>query len=159
MKKTNVMRILDSAKIPYEAKEYVYNDDDLNGCHVAEYLGVAPRTVYKTLVARSDKGVLCVFCVAVDKELDLKKAAAASGNKRVELIHVKELQTLTGYVRGGCSPVGMKKQLATVFDSAVHKEDSISISAGQKGIQVVVNAAKLLAFLHADTADITPGEV
>ena len=110
MTKTNVMRLLDAAKIPYKTAEYEYDENDLNGMHAAAAIGADPETIFKTLVARGDKTGPVVFCIPVCCELDLKKAAKASGNKKVELIHVKELLGLTGYIRGGCSPIGMKKQ-------------------------------------------------
>ena len=108
---TNVMRMLERANIPFTAKEYDYDEDDLSGVHAAEALGIPAEQVFKTLVARGDRTPFCVFVIPVAEELDLKKCAAVSRNKRVELIHVKELQQLTGYIRGGCSPIGMKKKL------------------------------------------------
>lgn len=155
MKKTNVMRILDSAKIPYTAKEYEYDENDLNGMHVAEFLGVDPQSVYKTLAATGDGGVPVVFCIAVNRELDLKKAAAASGNKRVELLAVKDLPRITGYIRGGCSPIGMKKKYKTVLDNAVTAQSAVSVSAGQRGVQVILSGKDLVAFTEAIVADIT----
>ena len=108
MNKTNVMRLLDAAKLPYEAREYAYDENDLSGLHAAEGIGEPPEQIFKTLVARGEKQGYLVFCIPVCCELDLKKAAKAAKDKKVELIHVKELLPLTGYIRGGCSPIGMK---------------------------------------------------
>ena len=105
---TNVCRILEKAGIPFEQRSYAYDEEDLSGVHAAQEMGLNPEMVFKTLVAKGDKTPYCVFIIPVAEELDLKKCASVSGNKRVELIHVKELQPLTGYIRGGCSPVGMK---------------------------------------------------
>ena len=108
VKKTNAMRMLDSAKIPYEVRTYEFEETDLAGVHAADAVGMPYETVFKTLVARGDKTGFVVFCIPVAEELDLKKAARASKNKSVELLHVKDLLPTTGYIRGGCSPVGMK---------------------------------------------------
>ena len=108
--KTNAMRLMDAAKIPYRAVEYEYDESDLGGEHVAAVTGMNPDQVFKTLVARGDKKGILVFCIPVSCTLDLKKAAHAAGDKKVEMIHMKELLGLTGYIRGGCSPVGMKKK-------------------------------------------------
>ena len=107
--KTNAMRMLDRAKISYEPLFYEVNENDLSGTHVADSVGLPYSQVFKTLVAKGDKGGFCVFCIPVDKEIDLKAAAVASGNKKVEMVAVKDLLSITGYIRGGCSPVGMKK--------------------------------------------------
>jgi Cys-tRNA(Pro)/Cys-tRNA(Cys) deacylase len=112
IKKTNVMRILDKQKIPYTTKAYNYSEDDLSGVHAAAELGMDPEQVFKTLVGQGNKTGIVVFCIPSDKELDLKKAAACSGNKSLHLLHVKDLPGLTGYIRGGCSPIGMKKQFS-----------------------------------------------
>ena len=109
MNKTNVMRLLDAAKITYRAKEYAYDENDLSGLHAAEGIGEPAEQIFKTLVARGEKQGYLVFCIPVCCELDLKKAAKAAKDKKVELIAVRELLPLTGYIRGGCSPIGMKK--------------------------------------------------
>ena len=154
MVKTNAMRILDSAKIKYEALEYEYDENDLAGVHIAENLGLDPDIVFKTLVARGDKTPFVVFCIPCAYELDLKKCAKASGNKRVELIAVKELLPLTGYIRGGCSPIGMKKQFPTYFDESVLLYDKITVSAGVRGCQFFLKPDELINFINAETADI-----
>ena len=154
MVKTNAMRILDSAKIKYEAMEYEYDENDLAGVHIAENLGLDPDIVFKTLVARGDKTPYVVFCIPCAYELDLKKCAKASGNERVELIAVKELLPLTGYIRGGCSPIGMKKQFPTFFDESAMLYDKITVSAGVRGCQFFLNPDELINFIGADTADL-----
>lgn len=154
MKKTNVMRLLDQAKIPYEYKEYAYEESDLSGVHAAEALGLAPEMVFKTLVARGDKSGPCVFVIPVAEELDLKRAASASGNKKVEMVHVRDLLGLTGYIRGGCSPVGMKKSFPTYFDSMCTLCDRISVSAGARGCQVVVETNALVAYVGGTVCDL-----
>jgi Cys-tRNA(Pro)/Cys-tRNA(Cys) deacylase len=149
IKKTNVMRILDKLTITYTTKAYDYNEDDLSGVHAAAELGMAADAVFKTLVAQGNKTGPVVFCIPSDKELDLKKAAQYSGNKSVQLLHVKDLPGLTGYIRGGCSPIGMKKKFPTYIDSSAQEHTAISISAGMRGQQV------LLA--PADIATVTDG--
>ena len=145
-KKTNVMRILDKAKIPYIARSYEYKESNLSGTHAATALGYDPAIVFKTIV---------IFCLPSSKELDLKAAARISKNKTLEMIHVKDLPALTGYVRGGCSPIGMKKQFSTYIDSSCLFHEQISISAGQRGQQILLSARALIDFIHATTADIT----
>ena len=112
---TNAMRLLEKAHIPFETGTYEYDESDLSGAHAAEVLGIDPDIMFKTLVTRGERMGILVFCIPVCAELDLKKCAASSGDKRVELIHVKELVSLTGYVRGGCSPVGMKQSVSRVY--------------------------------------------
>ena len=155
MEKTNVIRLLEQAGLPCRAASYAYDEDDLNGLHAAEGIGMPPERVLKTLVARGEKRGLLVFCIPVCAELDLKKAAKAAGDKRVELVHVKELLSLTGYIRGGCSPVGMKKAYPAVFHRTALDFGTIYISAGKIGAQVEVEPEALLALLRAGTADIT----
>ena len=110
MEKTNATRLLDASSVSYEIRTYEYSEDDLSGVHAAAVLGMDPDRVFKTLVAKGDRTGICVFCIPVAAELDLKRAAAVSGNKKIEMAHVKDLLALTGYIRGGCSPVGMKKK-------------------------------------------------
>ncbi len=156
--KTNVMRILDQKKIPYTAHRCDETESPLGdreyGLHIARSLRQDVSAVYKTLVARGAKGALYVFCIPVAENLDLKKAAKAAGEKSVELIAVKELLPLTGYVRGGCSPVGMKKQYPTVFHRAAADRDTIFVSAGKLGAQIEVAPGDLIALVGAATADI-----
>lgn len=115
VKKTNVMRILDKHKIVYDIKTYAYTEDDLSGIHAAAELGMDAARLFKTLVGKGNKTGIVVFCIPSDRELDLKTAAAVSGNKHVELLHVKDLPGVTGYIRGGCSPIGMKKTISNVY--------------------------------------------
>ena len=156
--KTNVMRVLEQKKVPYTAHVYEESESPLGdreyGLHIAETLGQPVGRVYKTLVARGAGGQLHVFCIPVAESLDLKKAAKAVGEKSVELIAVKELLPLTGYVRGGCSPVGMKKQYPTVFHSAVADCETVFVSAGRIGAQIELAPEALLDLLGAQTADI-----
>ncbi len=154
MTKTNAMRMLDRAKISYEAIEYAYDDSDLSGTTIARNAGLDPEIVFKTLVARGDKTGIIVMCIPVEKEVDLKKAASVSGNKKVEMLHVKDLLQNTGYIRGGCSPVGMKKAYPTYVESSVLNHERITVSAGIKGCQLLVNARELISFLKAETVDI-----
>lgn len=154
-KKTNVMRILDKAGIPYDTKAYDYDENDLSGVHAAEALGYDPDMVFKTIVVRGDKTGPVVFCLPSEKELDLKAAARASGNKSAVMLHVKDLPGLTGYIRGGCSPIGMKKAFPTYIDAACRRHETISISAGQRGQQVVLSPNDLIAFIGAKVGDLT----
>ena len=152
---TNVMRILDKLKIPYTALSYEYDEDDLSGVSAAGKLGLPVEQVFKTLVGIGDKTGHCVFVIPVAEELDLKKCAAASGNKRVELIHVKELLPLTGYIRGGCSPIGMKKKLKTYLDVSAKARERIAVSAGQRGRQVFLAPEALAGVAEAEYAELT----
>ena len=152
---TNAMRLLKQAGIEFDTSEYEVDESDLSGVHAAQALGVDPDCVFKTLVARSDKRNLYVFCIPVAQDLDLKKCAAAVGEKKIEMIHVKELLGLTGYIRGGCSPVGMKKKYPTVIDETAQLFDRIYVSAGQRGVQIIVNPVKLAEYVQARFLDIT----
>lgn len=154
--KTNVMRVLDQHKIPYTAHTYD-PDAGLDGVSVAGQLGQDPAAVFKTLVAKGASGGYYVFDIPVAETLDLKKAAKAVGEKSVAMLPQKELLPLTGYVHGGCSPVGMKKQFPTVFDETAELFDTICVSAGKIGFQVEVNPADLIGLVGAETADLTVG--
>lgn len=154
MVKTNAMRLLTTAKIPFDTVEYEVDEDDLSGVHTAQVLGTDPDCMFKTLVCRDDKGGYFVFCIPVAYELDLKKCAAAAGVKRVEMIHVKELLPLTGYIRGGCSPVGMKKKFPTLIDETATMYDRIYVSAGQRGVQMYVDPVQLADYVEAKFADL-----
>lgn len=165
-KKTNVMRMLDSNHIPYDTKSYTYSEEDLSGIHAAAVLGLPPEQVFKTLVGRGKTTGPVVFCIPCHKELDLKKAAAVSHNKSVQLLHVKELLDITGYIRGGCSPIGMKKTFPTYIDASVRAFDTVSISAGQRGLQVLLSPQDLIPLIRAvvaplvmDTITLTNGRV
>ena len=155
--KTNVMRILDQKKIPYEAKHYPHGDEAVDGVTVAQSLGQDPASVFKTLVTHGAKGGYYVFVIPVAEELDLKKAAKAVGEKSVAMLHVKELLPLTGYVRGGCSPIGMKKPFSTFFDSEVEKWETVMVSAGKIGWQVELAPAALMELTRGKTALLTAG--
>jgi len=154
MTKTNAMRLLENAGIPFETGEYEVDESDLSGVHAAKVLGLDPDCMFKTLVCRDDRGGYQVFCIPVAYELDLKKCAAAAGVKRCEMIHVKELLPLTGYIRGGCSPVGMKKKFPTCIDETAVLCEKIYVSAGQRGLQLIVNPEALRSFLCAKFADL-----
>ncbi|MCR4689632.1 MAG: Cys-tRNA(Pro) deacylase [Saccharofermentans sp.] len=153
MKKTNAMRILDKAGVDYTYHEYEYDENDLDGHHVADYLGIPYEEVFKTLTAVSDKGEYLVFCISVDDEVDLKKAAKLAGVKRVEMIHVKDLLNVTGYIRGGCSPIGMKKTYRTFIDEMIELVDTVSVSAGARGLQIRMAAKDLVNFTNATVGD------
>lgn len=155
MNKTNAMRMLDKAGIGYETLEYEVDENDLSGTHIAEVTGFPPEMMFKTLVARGDKKGIIVFCIPVAEELDLKKCAAAAGDKRVELIHVKELLGLTGYIRGGCSPIGMKKPYPVFIDETAILFEKITVSAGVRGCQLLIDRKKLIEFTGAVTAELT----
>ena len=154
MIRTNVMRLLDAAGIAYRTAEYDYDEQDLSGMHAAEATGMPPEQVFKTLVARGEKRGYLVFCIPVCCELDLKKAAKAAGDKKVELIHVKELLPLTGYVRGGCSPVGMKKKFPTCMDETAQLYDEIAVSAGTRGCQIILSPDDLATYCEIAYADL-----
>lgn len=154
IEKTNAMRMLDQSNIPYETGEYEYDESDLSGDHVADYLGISKEEIFKTLVTRGNDNELYVFVVPVSGELDLKKAAAAAGVKKVEMIHVKEISNLTGYLRGGCSPIGMKKQYPTFIDETAILFDKIYISGGKRGLQIIIDPQVLADFTGAKLVDI-----
>lgn len=154
MIKTNAMRLLDAAKIEYSTKEYEYDESDLSGSHAAKVLGIPAEQVFKTLVTKGDKTGPVVFCIPVDEELDLKKAAAISRNKKVEMLHVKDLLGLTGYIRGGCSPIGMKKKFPTYIDESAILFDDISISAGVRGCQIVASPYDIAKYTDAEFIDV-----
>ena len=153
--KTNVMRILDQRGIPYTPHTYDHENGAVDGVTVARSLGQDPEAVFKTLVARGASGGLYVFDIPVGDSLDLKKAAKAVGEKSVAMLHQKELLPLTGYVHGGCSPVGMKKQYPTVFHETAEILDTIMVSAGTIGYQVELSPADLIGLVGAETADLT----
>ena len=153
--KTNVMRVLEQHKIAYKPHEYPHGKDAVDGVSVAELLGQNPDQVFKTLVARGKSGGFHVFVIPVAKELDLKKAAKAAGEKSVEMVHVKELLGLTGYVRGGCSPVGMKKAFPTYIHATAAGLPFIYISAGVRGLQLKIAPSDLAAYVRASFADIS----
>lgn len=153
--KTNVMRILDKAKITYKAHTYDHSDGAIDGATVAEKMGQNPEQVFKTLVTKGAGRDYYVFVVPVLKELDLKRAAKSVGEKHVEMIHVKDINKVTGYIRGGCSPIGMKKQFVTVFDKSAENIETIIVSAGKIGYQIELAPKDLIELVGAKTAEIT----
>lgn len=155
IEKTNAMRQLDSAGIEYEMAEYDVDEEDLSAVHAAQELGVSEDEIFKTLVTRGDNGALNVFVIPSAANLDLKKAASVSGNKRIEMIHVKEIFDLTGYIRGGCSPIGMKKQYPTFIDETAVLFEKIYFSAGKRGVQIILAPDILAEFVGAEFADLT----
>lgn len=155
MNKTNAMRRLDTAKIQYTVCEYVPDENDLSGVHVAEQIGLPQDMVFKTLAARGDRHGVVVFCIPCAAELDLKAAAAVSGNKSLELLHVKELLAVTGYVRGGVSPIGMKKSFPTYIDQSALDHERITLSAGMKGAQLLLDRERIIAYLGAVVCPLT----
>ena len=155
MTKTNAMRRLDAAKIPYQILEYTVDENDLSGMHIAEQLGFPPEKMFKTLVAKGDKTGPLVFCIPVAAEIDLKRAASITGNKKIEMIHVKDLLALTGYIRGGVSPIGMKKKFPTFIDESAMNFDKITVSSGTRGAQLLLDRAALVEFVQAKTVKLT----
>lgn len=153
--KTNAMRILDSAGLDYETASYDYDESDLSGVHAAEELGVPAETVFKTLVTRGDANAFFVFVIPVAESLDLKKAAKVSGNKKIEMIHVREMLDITGYMRGGCSPIGMKKAFPTYIDETSMLCEKIFFSAGKRGVQIILDPSELASVTGAEFADLT----
>ncbi|HEX3076993.1 MAG TPA: Cys-tRNA(Pro) deacylase [Lachnospiraceae bacterium] len=155
MIKTNVMRLLEQAKIPYQSYEYEVDEDNLSGEHVAKQLGLPCDKVFKTLVAISDKKGIYVFCIPVNSELDLKKAAKAVGEKKIEMLPMKDLLSYTGYIRGGCSPIGMKKKYPTFIDETAILFDTITVSAGIRGCQIELDPNELISYVEAKEVDLT----
>ena len=155
MIKTNAMRMLTAAKIPFEVLEYEVDENDLSGMHIAEQLGFPPELMFKTLVAKGDKTGPLVFCIPVGEEINLRLAASITGNKKIEMIDVKDLLALTGYIRGGVSPIGMKKKFPTyIHESALHFE-KITVSSGTRGAQLLLDRQQLLEFVQAKIANLT----
>ena len=152
--KTNAVRMVQQAKIPCREHFYEFDENDLNGNHAAAAIGMPPEQVFKTLVARGEKTGINVFCIPVCCELNLKKAAKAAGDKNMELVPVKELLGLTGYIRGGCSPVGMKKKYPTYFDETAILWEEIAVSAGARGHQMVLPPEDLADLVDAEFVDI-----
>ena len=154
LKKTNAARILDNLGIKYEIKTYEVDESDLSAEHVAQVAGLDIEKVFKTLVARGDKTGIIMAVIGGSEELNLKSLAKASGNKSVEMIALKELLPLTGYVRGGCSPLGAKKNYPVYLDKKALKQDKISVSAGQRGIQLILAPQDLEKATNATVADL-----
>lgn len=153
--KTNAIRIVQQAKIPFQEASYEFDENDLNGNHAAAAIGYPPEQVFKTLVARGSKNGIHIFCIPVCCELNLKKAAKYIGDKSIELVAVKELLGLTGYIRGGCSPIGMKKKYPTIFDETCMLYSEIAVSAGERGHQIIMSPEDLLLLTSAKITDLT----
>ena len=153
--KTNAVRLVEQAGISCSERFYDYDEHDLSGTHAAKAIGMTPEQVFKTLVARGERTGIHVFCIPVCCELDLKKAAKIAGDKNMEMVAVKELLGLTGYIRGGCSPVGMKKKYPTHFDETCILWDEIAVSAGARGHQMIVPPLSLAELTGATISDIT----
>lgn len=153
--RTNAIRLVTQAGIFCEEAFYDYDENDLSGTHAAKAVGMPEEQVFKTLVARGEKTGIHVFCIPVYCELDLKKAAAVTGEKSIELVAVKELLPLTGYIRGGCSPVGMKKKYPTHFDEVCTLFDKIAVSAGERGHQMILPPLALVELVGGQICDIT----
>lgn len=152
--KTNVARLLDQARIPYSLIPYEYDENDLAATHVAEALGEDLDQVFKTLVLHGERAGYFVCVIPGGAEVDLKKAAKAAGAKKAELIPMKELLPLTGYIRGGCSPIGMKKPFPTFVHTTALDYDHIYVSAGQRGLQLKINPRQLVEYIKATVAPI-----
>ena len=156
--KTNVMRARDQKKVRYTPHEYPHGAEAVDGVTVAGLIGAAPEQVFKTLVTRGASKSIYVFVIPVAAELDLKKAARAVGEKSIAMIHVSEITALTGYVRGGCSPIGMKKQYKTVYHESALEQETIIVSAGRIGSQVELEPNALATLTRGQFADIITGD-
>lgn len=153
--KTNAMRILDKEKIEYTMLSYSTDDGKIDGVSVADKIGREPGVVYKTLISQGSSKAYYVFVIPVEDELDLKKAAKVVGEKKIEMIPVKEITTVSGYVRGGCSPIGMKKLFPTVIDEKAQTLNTIIVSGGNIGVQIELMIANLVKATKASLADVT----
>lgn len=152
--KTNAVRLVERAGFPCREESYEYDENDLNGNHAAQAIGLPPEQVFKTLVVRGERTGINVFCIPVCCELDLKKAAKAAGDKSIEMLPVKELLGVTGYIRGGCSPIGMRKKYPTYIDETCQLFDVIAVSAGERGHQMLVPHEAILELVNAVMSDI-----
>ena len=152
--KTNAVRLVQQAGICVREAFYEFDEKDLNGNHAAAAIGFPAEQVFKTLVAKGERTGIHIFCIPVCCELDLKKAAKAAGDKKIELVHVRDLLSLTGYIRGGCSPVGMKKHYPTHMDETCELWDYIAISAGERGHQMILPPLELAQLIDADLTDL-----
>jgi Cys-tRNA(Pro)/Cys-tRNA(Cys) deacylase len=155
MKKTNAMRILESMGIEYEVLSYDWDEEHLDAVHASQTVGLLPQQVFKTIVMRDDSKNVFVFCLPADFSVSLKKARAITGSKDIDLIKLTELQDLTGYVRGGCSPLGMKKHYPTFIEELAQLEEYIFVSAGQRGLQLKLRPEDLVRAANATFADFT----
>jgi len=152
--KTNAVRMVEQAGFPCEEAYYNYDESDLNGNHAAQAIGLPAEQVFKTLVAKGLKTGINVFCIPVCCELDLKLAAKAAGDKSIEMLHVKDLLNTTGYIRGGCSPIGMKKRYPTYIDETCQLYERIAVSAGERGHQMLIPYEAIVALTNAQLSDI-----
>ncbi|QIH35149.1 Cys-tRNA(Pro) deacylase [Sphingobacterium sp. DR205] len=152
--KTNAVRLLDTAKVKYSLREYEVDDHDVSADHVALSLGLSPETLYKTLVLKGNIDPYIVAVIPGNAQLDLKKIAKASGNKNCEMLPMKDLLAVTGYIRGGCSPIGMKKLFPTFIEEAAQLETEISVSAGKRGLQMILNPNDLATMTKAIWSDL-----
>lgn len=157
--KTIAARMLDQLKITYELRAYDVNEDELDAITVAHKVNMPPEATFKTLVARGDKSGIVMACVPGNAELDLKKFATATGNKKVELVAVKEIQSLTGYIRGGVSPLGSKKKYPLYLDHNALEHERISVSAGQRGLQMILAPQDLQRATNATLADLAKPQI
>ena len=155
IQKTNAMRLLDSAGLDYEMASYDYDESDLSGVHAAAELGVSPEIVFKTLVTRGDGNAFFVFVIPVAESLDLKKAAKASGNKKIEIINVNEILAITGYIRGSCYPIGKTKPFPTYIDETAQLYEKIYFSAGKRGVQIILDPEELASVTGGIFTDLT----
>ncbi|QIG89265.1 Cys-tRNA(Pro) deacylase [Chryseobacterium sp. POL2] len=153
-KKTNAVRILESNQIPFELREYEVDEQDLSAEHVAESLGISPEKIYKTLILKGQKDPFLVAVIPGNAQLDLKKIAKASNNKNCEMLPMKDLLATTGYIRGGCSPIGMKKNFPTYIEELATLEEEIIISAGKRGLQIILKPDDLKNIINAEFADL-----
>ena len=152
--KTNAVRLVERAGFPCREELYEFDENDLNGNHAAQAIGLPPEQVFKTLVVRGERTGINVFCIPVCCELDLKKAAKAAGDKSIEMLPVKDLLGVTGYIRGGCSPIGMRKKYPTYIDETCVLFDEIAVSAGERGHQMLVPHEAILELANAVLSDI-----
>lgn len=153
--KTNAMRMLDSKKVVYELINYDHHDGKIDGVSVAQKINKDPKVVYKTLVAQGNSKQIYVFIIPVEGELDLKKAAKAAGEKKIEMVPVKDIQKLTGYIRGGCSPIGMKKQYPTFIDGKASTLNQIIVSGGKIGTQIEMDLGDLQRVIQGKLVDLS----
>lgn len=156
--KTNVMRVLEQKKIKYMAHEYDHGEEAVDGVTVAEICGQNPAQVFKTLVAQGASKKVYVFVIPVAMKLELKQAAKAVGEKSIAMVHVNEINALTGYVRGGCSPIGMKKKYTTIYHSSIKEHETVMVSAGKIGYQVEISPDDLIKLTNGKIADIASEE-
>lgn len=151
--KTNALRVLDKSSIPYQLQTYSVDESDLSGMKVVEKLNVEFKKVYKTLVLQSNDKQYLVCCLPVNCEVDLKKLAKLSNHKKVEMIAMRDLQAITGYIRGGCSPVAMKKQFPTYFQEDILLLDEVYLSAGKRGVQMIVKPQDIISLVNGQVGD------